>query len=50
MKVKAISKGFYGGSIKAEGEEFVLADKKEIGKWMEEVEKPAPKPAPKKLD
>ncbi|MGB0943134.1 MAG: hypothetical protein ACPGUE_12060 [Marinomonas sp.] len=39
MKVKAIEKGFYN-KIMLPGEEFVIKDKKELGKWMEEVKEP----------
>lgn len=47
MKVRATSKGYYGGTIREVGEEFVIEAGSKLGLWMEpadseEVYKPAP--------
>jgi|TARA_R110000796_G_C14311549_1_gene406627 hypothetical protein len=38
MKVVATAIGFYAGSLKAEGVEFVLAEGDKLGSWMKEVQ------------
>lgn len=44
FKVKATKLGFYGGLRRREGDEFTVADKSELGSWMEVLEEEKPKP------
>ena len=37
MRVRALEKGFIGGAIRREGEEFEVSDKAFSKKWMEKV-------------
>ncbi|MEQ1771222.1 MAG: hypothetical protein ABL879_15430 [Devosia sp.] len=38
IRVKALRPGFYG-SLRAEGDEFVIMKKQDLGTWMVEVDK-----------
>lgn len=42
MKVRATQTGYYG-SLREEGDEFVIRKKSDLGKWMEPVETSVPK-------
>jgi hypothetical protein len=44
IKVKALTNGFYDGSRVRSGAIFEIPDKSVLGKWMEVVEEPKPKP------
>lgn len=39
MLVKANRLGFYAGLIRKEGDQFSIGSKKELGSWMEPVQK-----------
>lgn len=39
IRVRARAKGFYGNTLREKGEEFVIADRKELGRWMDELGK-----------
>lgn len=43
MLVKAKRVGFYAGLIRKEGDQFSIGSKKELGSWMELVQKPRAK-------
>ena len=43
MVVKAKRLGFYEGLIRKEGDQFSIGSKKELGSWMEPVQKPRAK-------
>lgn len=43
MLVKAKRTGFYAGLIRKEGDQFPIGSKKELGSWMEPVQKPRAK-------
>lgn len=50
MQVRAKQRGFYDGSIREEGEEFILARPAQFStKWMEKAEVPYKKPEPVKM-
>ena len=51
MQVRATERGYYGGMIREAGDEFAIADKSELGSWMEVLKpakraKPEPTPEP----
>lgn len=45
IKVRATTRGYYGGQIREAGEEFEVEDRKHVGSWMDPAveEKAAPK-------
>lgn len=44
IKVKAITTGYFGDSIKPVGAEFTIESRKQLGKWMKVVEDLTPQP------
>lgn len=36
--VKALKLGFYGGKRRYPGDEFEIADKRELGRWMQVID------------
>lgn len=47
MKVKATAKGYFGGVIRNEGDEFEMPDDTKVGSWFYPVEEQG-EPEPKK--
>lgn len=45
IKVRATTRGYYGGQIREAGDEFEVEDRKHVGSWMDPAveEKAAPK-------
>lgn len=49
IKVRATTRGYYGGRVYEAGEEFEIADRKQVGSWMDvAVEEKGPAKAPSK--
>jgi hypothetical protein len=51
IPVRANRKGFFGGNLIEEGVEFEIASEKQLGSWMDRLDKPkgvAPKGEPAK--
>ena len=38
MKVRAEEKGYYGDTLRYPGDEFTLADPRDLGRWMVPVD------------
>lgn len=49
IKVRATTRGYYGGQVREAGDEFEVTDRKHVGSWMDvAVEEKGPAKAPAK--